>query len=74
VQYWTHVITATSRPGNPAFAANQAISGLIARAGLDPQTHAGAIAWLALSAAVVVVTAFGVRRALAAAEPPGRCR
>ncbi len=69
VQYWTHVITDTSRPGNPAFAANQAISGLLARAGLDPQTYAGMIAWLALSAAVIVVTVLGMRRALAAAEP-----
>ncbi len=69
VQYWTHVITNTSRPGNPASASNQAISGLIARAGLDPQTHAGTIAWLALSAAVVVVTILGMRRALAADEP-----
>ncbi len=68
VQYWTHVITTTSRPGNPAFAANQAISGLIARAGLGPQTHAGTIAWLALSAAVIVVTVLGMRRALAADE------
>ena len=69
VQYWTHVVTDTRRPGNPAFAANQAISGLIARAGLDPQTHAGLIAWLALSAAVIVVTVLGMRRALAGAEP-----
>jgi len=69
VRYWTQVITDTRRPGNPAFAANQAISGLIARAGLDPQTHAGTIAWLALSAAVIVVTVLGMRRALAAAEP-----
>jgi alpha-1,2-mannosyltransferase len=69
VQYWTHVITDTSRPGNPAFAGNQAISGLIARAGLDPQTHAGTIAWLTLSAAVIVATVLGMRRALAAAEP-----
>ena len=69
VQYWTHVVTATSRPGNPAFAANQALTGLIARAGLDPQARAGMIAWLALSAAVIAVTVPGMRRALAAAEP-----
>jgi alpha-1,2-mannosyltransferase len=68
-RYWTHVITATSRPGNPAFAANQALTGLIARAGLDPQARAAMIAWLALSAAVLAVTVPGMRRALAAAEP-----
>ena len=69
VQYWTHVITNTSRPGNAAFAANQSISGLLARAGVDPQTHAGTIASLALSAIVIMVTVPGMRRALAAAEP-----
>jgi alpha-1,2-mannosyltransferase len=69
VQYWTHVIFGLSRPGNPASPANQSISGLIARAGLDPQAHAGMIAWLTLLAAVIVVTVFGMRRALAAAEP-----
>lgn len=68
-QYWTHVIFGISRPGNPAFAANQSISGLIARVGPDPQTHAAAIAWLALSAAVIVVTVLGMQRALAASEP-----
>jgi alpha-1,2-mannosyltransferase len=68
-QYWTHVIFDTSRPGNPAFATNQSITGLLARAGLDPQTHAGMIAWLALAAAVIVVAILGMRRALAAAEP-----
>jgi alpha-1,2-mannosyltransferase len=69
VQYWMHVVTDTARPGDPAFTANQALSGLIARAGLGPHTHAGTIAWLALSAAVAVITVLGMRRALAAAEP-----
>jgi alpha-1,2-mannosyltransferase len=69
VQYWTHVIFDTTRPGNPASTANQSITGLIARAGLDPHTHAGTIAWLALSAALVAVTVLGMRRALTAAEP-----
>jgi alpha-1,2-mannosyltransferase len=68
-QYWTHVITATGRPGNPGFAANQALTGLIARAGLDPQARAAMIGWLALSAVVLAVTVPGMRRALAAAEP-----
>ncbi|MGH3200528.1 MAG: glycosyltransferase 87 family protein [Streptosporangiaceae bacterium] len=69
VQYWTHVIFDTSRAGNLAFAGNQSLPGLIARAGLDPQAHAGLIAWLALSAAVIVVTVLGMRRALSAADP-----
>jgi alpha-1,2-mannosyltransferase len=69
VRYWTHVVFDTGRPGNPAFAANQSISGLLARAGLDPRTHAGTLAWLTLSAAVLAVAVIGIRRALAAAEP-----
>jgi alpha-1,2-mannosyltransferase len=69
VQYWTHVIFNTSRPGNPAAAANQSITGLIARAGVPLHTHAGMVTWLGLSAAVAAVTVLGMRRALAAAEP-----
>ena len=65
VRYWTSVITATSRPGSPAYAANQSIQGVLARAGLDPHTPAGAAAWLALSAAVLALACLGMRRALA---------
>lgn len=64
-RYWTSVITATSRPGSPAYAANQSIQGVLARAGLDPHTPAGAAAWLALSAAVLALACLGMRRALA---------
>ncbi len=69
VQYWTHLAANTARPGSPAFAGNQAISGLIARAGLQPNTFAGTIAWLTLSAAIIIVTVLGMRRALPAHEP-----
>jgi alpha-1,2-mannosyltransferase len=69
VRCWTRVIFDTSRPGNPAFASNQSFAGLLARAGLNPQTHAGTIAWLALSVAVIAVAVLGMRRALADGEP-----
>ncbi len=58
-------LPATSRPGSPAYAANQSIQGVLARAGLDPHTPAGAAAWLALSAAVLALACLGMRRALA---------
>jgi alpha-1,2-mannosyltransferase len=69
VRYWTSVVFSTSRPGSPAFTSNQAISGVLARSGLDPHSQGGSAAWLALSAAVVVVTVIGMRRALAGGEP-----
>jgi alpha-1,2-mannosyltransferase len=66
-RYWTTVVTATSRPGSPAYAANQSIAGVLARAGLDPHSPAGTAAWLALSAAVLGLACLGMRRALAGA-------
>jgi alpha-1,2-mannosyltransferase len=66
-RYWTSVITATSRPGSPVYAANQSIQGVLARAGLDPHSLTGTAAWLALSAAVLVLACLGMRRALAGA-------
>ena len=66
VEYWTSVIFQASRPGSPAYAANQSIQGVLARAGLDPHAPAGAATWLLLSAVVVVLACLGMRRALAA--------
>ncbi len=56
------------QPGriSPAYAANQSIQGVLARAGLDPHSPAGAVTWLALSAVVVALACRGMRRALAA--------
>jgi alpha-1,2-mannosyltransferase len=65
VRYWTSVIGQTNRPGSPVYAPNQSIQGVLARAGLDPHTPAGAAAWLALSAVVLVLACRGMRRALA---------
>jgi alpha-1,2-mannosyltransferase len=69
VRYWTGVVFSTSRPGSPAFVSNQSVSGVLARAGLDPHSQGGSAAWLALSAAVAVVAVIGLRRATAAGEP-----
>lgn len=64
VAYWTSVVFQAGRPGSPAYAANQSIQGVLARAGLDPHSPAGAAVWLALSAVVVVAACRGMRPAL----------
>ena len=69
VRYWTSIIFSTSRPGSPAFVGNQALSGVLARAGLDPHSAGGTVAWLALSGAVALTAVTGMRRALAVREP-----
>jgi alpha-1,2-mannosyltransferase len=69
VRYWTSVAFSTTRPGSPAFEGNQAISGVLARSGLNPHSQAGSAAWLALSAAVAVAAVIGMRRAIVAGEP-----
>ena len=68
VRYWTSVVFQTGRIGDPVIAANQCIQGVLARAGLDPHSLAGAAAWLALSAIVVMVAWRGMRQALAASQ------
>jgi alpha-1,2-mannosyltransferase len=69
VRYWTSIIVQTGRPGSPAYAANQSIEAVLARAGLDPHTPAGMATWLALSAVVLALAWRGMRRALALAGP-----
>jgi alpha-1,2-mannosyltransferase len=66
VEYWTSVIFQASRPGSPVYAANQSIQGVLARAGLDPHSPAGAVTWLVLSAVVVTLACLGMRKAFAA--------
>jgi alpha-1,2-mannosyltransferase len=68
VQYWTSIIFQPGRAGSPDYAANQSIQGVMARAGADPHTLAGAAAWLILSAVVAGVAWRGMRRAFAARE------
>jgi alpha-1,2-mannosyltransferase len=63
--YWTSVVFQSGRPGNPAYAANQSIEGVLARAGLAPDSLAGRGAWLAASAVVLLLACLGMQRALA---------
>jgi len=68
MRYWTSTVFHPGRIGGPAYAGNQCIQAVLARAGLDPRAPAGAAVWLALSIAVVVVACRGMRRAFAASE------
>jgi alpha-1,2-mannosyltransferase len=68
VRYWTSIVFQTGRIGGIAYAGNQSLQGVLARAGLDPRTPAGAAAWLVLSIAVLVAACRGMRHALAASE------
>jgi alpha-1,2-mannosyltransferase len=70
VQYWTHYVFEARRIGSTTYASNQSILGLLTRAGLDPGTLAGAAAWLALAAVVVMAACRGRRRAFAACHAP----
>jgi alpha-1,2-mannosyltransferase len=68
-RYWTSAVFDTVyRIGNPAYAPNQSIVGVLERAGLHQGTPAATPAWLALSAAVFTVACLGMRRAFAAAD------
>jgi alpha-1,2-mannosyltransferase len=69
IEYWTSIIFQPGRPGPPVYAANQSITGVIARAGLDPHSPAGTALWVGVSAVVVAIACLGMRRALAAARP-----
>ncbi len=64
VRFWTEALWDTERVGDAARVTNQSIKGMLARFGVD----SGA-AWLLLVAAVMVVGALLMRRALAAGQP-----
>ncbi|MFI5585386.1 glycosyltransferase 87 family protein [Amycolatopsis sp. NPDC051758] len=66
VRYWTSALWDTGRVGEPTYAGNQSLLGLLARAGVPADTRTAW--WLPLVAVVLVLTALGVRRALAAGE------
>ncbi|MDX3188722.1 glycosyltransferase 87 family protein [Streptomyces sp. MN03-5084-2B] len=67
VRYWTGALWDTGRVGEPTYAGNQSLLGLLAKAGVPAEERTAW--WLPLVAVVLVLTAWGVRRALAAGEP-----
>ncbi|MEU4254030.1 glycosyltransferase 87 family protein [Amycolatopsis sp. NPDC026612] len=66
VRYWTGALWNTGRVGEPTYAGNQSLLGLLARAGVPADARTAW--WLPPAAVVLVLTALGVRRALAAGE------
>ncbi|WP_157749636.1 glycosyltransferase 87 family protein [Jatrophihabitans sp. GAS493] len=69
--YWRHIVFQTGRIGEPIFAGNQSLLGLLARAGLTgPSLSLG---WLMLSALAALLAWRGMRRILRSL-PPDRAR
>jgi len=66
-EYWTDTLFDSNRIGGPAYPANQSITGVLARLGLDPSMRTAA--WLALSVAVLALAAVAMHRAFAAGLP-----
>ncbi|MFJ7214554.1 glycosyltransferase 87 family protein [Amycolatopsis sp. NPDC098790] len=66
VRYWTGALWDTGRVGEPTYAGDQSLLGLLARAGVPADARTAW--WLPLVAVVLVLTALGVRRALNAGE------
>lgn len=68
VRYWAGTVLHAGRIGNPAYAGNQSVLAVLARAGIAPYSPGGTAVWLALCAAVTGLACRGMRRALAAAQ------
>ncbi|MFC9518747.1 glycosyltransferase 87 family protein [Nocardiaceae bacterium NPDC056970] len=66
-EYWTDTLFDSNRIGGPAYPANQSITGVLARLGLDPSMRTAL--WLALSLAVLALAAVAMHRAFAAGLP-----
>lgn len=64
VEYWTHTLVDSDRIGKPAYPANQSITGVLARLGLDDSMRS--ILWIALSFGALALTALAMRKAFEA--------
>lgn len=67
VEYWTTTVHHTDRIGSAALNTNQNIAGSLARLSLGENTHF--VLWTVACFAVLGLTVWAVRRALAAGEP-----
>lgn len=63
-QYWTDTLFDSGRIGTPAYPANQSITGVLARLGVDESLRS--VLWLALSAAAFALAAVAMHRAFTA--------
>ena len=68
LRYWTGVVFNTGRIGDLAYAGNQSIVGVLARAGLAPGSLAATAVWLGLSTLVLLIALDGMRRAFATGD------
>ncbi|MEV6446687.1 glycosyltransferase 87 family protein [Amycolatopsis sp. NPDC051716] len=68
VRFWTGALWDTGRVGEPTYAGDQSLLGLLARAGVPPEARTAWWLPLVVVVVVLVLTALGVRRALAAGE------
>ncbi|MFF0817016.1 glycosyltransferase 87 family protein [Rhodococcus sp. NPDC003318] len=66
-QYWTETLMDSDRIGTPAYPANQSLTGMLARLGLDDATRSAL--WMLCSVVALAVTVVAVRRAFAAHRP-----
>ncbi|MBY6366686.1 glycosyltransferase 87 family protein [Rhodococcoides corynebacterioides] len=66
VRYWTDVLIDSDRIGHPGYVANQSLTGMLARLGLDdgPRT----LLWLACSVVVGLIAVVAMHRALAVGD------
>ncbi|WP_305095273.1 glycosyltransferase 87 family protein [Prescottella sp. R16] len=63
-QYWTETLFESNRIGTPAYPANQSITGMLARLGVDESLRS--VLWLGLSVVALGVAAIAMHRAFAA--------
>lgn len=66
-QYWTETLMDSGRIGTPAYPANQSITGMLARLGLDESARTPV--WALCCLLMLAVTVVAVRRAFAADRP-----
>lgn len=66
VTYWTDTLLDSDRIGRPAYPANQSLTGVLARFGLDSTVQS--VAWIALSCCLLALAAVAMSRAFAAGQ------
>ncbi|WP_422395764.1 glycosyltransferase 87 family protein [Rhodococcus sovatensis] len=66
VTYWTKTLIDSDRIGRPAYAANQSITGVLARFGLDDSLRS--VLWILLSCGLLVIAAVAMRSAFSAGQ------
>jgi alpha-1,2-mannosyltransferase len=66
LRYWTHSLWNVDRIGGLFYTSNQSIVGVLARAGLRPETVLATVTWLTLSVLVIALALYGMHKAIAA--------